>query len=52
LSQEELAERTGLSQTWISRLEKGTANPTMGTLKSLSDALSIGVQDLFEEQVA
>jgi transcriptional regulator with XRE-family HTH domain len=52
LSQEELAERTGLSQTWISRLEKGTANPTMETLKSLAEAFSIGVQELFEEQMA
>jgi transcriptional regulator with XRE-family HTH domain len=52
LSQEELAERTGLSQTWISRLEKGGGNPTMETLSILAKAFQISVCDLFEEQAA
>ena len=50
LSQEDLAERTGLSQTWISRMELGAANPTMETLNTLADGLSIRVHDLFDDQ--
>jgi transcriptional regulator with XRE-family HTH domain len=51
LSQEDLAERTGLSQTWISRLETGGANPTMETLNTLAEGLSIRLHDLFDDQV-
>jgi transcriptional regulator with XRE-family HTH domain len=50
LSQEDLAERTGLSQTWISRLEAGGANPTMETLNTLAEGLSIRLHDLFDDQ--
>jgi transcriptional regulator with XRE-family HTH domain len=49
LSQEDLAERTGLSQTWISRMEIGQANPTMETLETVAEALSIRVHDLFDD---
>jgi transcriptional regulator with XRE-family HTH domain len=49
LSQEDLAERTGLSQTWISRLEMGRANPTMETINTLAAGLSIRVHDLFDD---
>jgi transcriptional regulator with XRE-family HTH domain len=49
LSQGDLAERTGLSQTWISRLETGGANPTIETLTILAEGLSIRVHDLFED---
>ena len=50
LSQEDLAERTGLSQTWISRVEMGQANPTMETINTLAAGLSIRVHDLFDDQ--
>ncbi|MFB1487752.1 MULTISPECIES: helix-turn-helix transcriptional regulator [unclassified Thiocapsa] len=50
LSQDDLAERTGLSQTWISRLESGGANPTIETLSSIAEALEIRVHDLFNDQ--
>ena len=43
LSQVSLAERTGLSQTWISRLESGNANPTIETLVLLSNVMEISV---------
>ncbi|CRI66916.1 Uncharacterized HTH-type transcriptional regulator y4dJ [Thiocapsa sp. KS1] len=49
LSQDELAERTGLSQTWISRLELGSANPTVSTLTILAEGLQIGLHELFDE---
>lgn len=49
LSQASLAERTGLSQTWISRLESGNANPTIETLILLSNVMEISVVDLLRE---
>lgn len=52
LSQLALAERTGLSQTWISRLEQGGANPTFETLSRIADALEINVSELLIEERA
>lgn len=52
LSQACLAERTRLSQTWISRLESGNANPTIETLESLAKALDITVLDLMRGPLA
>lgn len=51
LSQVLLAQRTGLSQAWISRLESGTANPTVGTLSTLANALQVGLTELLAEQI-
>lgn len=39
LTQEELAERAGVSRTVITRLESGAANPTVGTVGRVADAL-------------
>ena len=39
LSQTELAERTGISQADISRLENGTRNPSLALLKRLATAM-------------
>lgn len=39
LTQQELAERSGVRQETISRLERGHANPTLGTLESLARVL-------------
>lgn len=49
LSQIGLAELTGLSQTWISRLEAGDGNPTVGTLKRVANALKIQLPELLAE---
>ncbi len=49
LSQEDLAALTGLSQTWISRLEKGDGNPTIETLMRVANALEINISDLLCE---
>ena len=37
LTQKELAERTGINQADISRLENGTRNPTLKLLQRLAD---------------
>ena len=39
LTQKELAEVTGIDQADISRIERGTANPSVGTLNRIAEAL-------------
>lgn len=39
LTQKDLAEKIGTTQSAISRLEKGNGNPTVSFLKKLADAL-------------
>ncbi|WP_082888036.1 helix-turn-helix domain-containing protein [Neisseria weaveri] len=46
LSQEQLAEKSGLHRTYISSLERGKRNPTIVTLNALSEALNISLSDL------
>ena len=46
LTQETLAEKSGLSQQYISGLENGLRNPTIVTLFELATALGVGHLDL------
>jgi transcriptional regulator with XRE-family HTH domain len=46
LTQEALAERAGMSQQYISDLERGKLNPTIVTLFELATALGVGVVEL------
>lgn len=39
LTQMQLSEKTGISQADISRLEKGTRNPSLALLKRLAEAM-------------
>ena len=39
ISQKELAEATGIDQSDLSKIERGVANPSVGTLKRIADAL-------------
>ncbi len=39
LTQKELAEKSGIRQSNISRIEKGVCTPTLGTLKELARGL-------------
>jgi DNA-binding XRE family transcriptional regulator len=41
MTQEQLAEATGLQQPHISRLEKGEHSPTAKTLKKIADAIGV-----------
>lgn len=41
LSQKELAERTGINQADISKLENGTRNPSLKLLKRLADGMNM-----------
>ncbi len=39
MTQKELAERTGIKQSNISRLERGTYNPSLNSLKKIAKGL-------------
>ena len=41
LTQKELAERTGINQADISKLENGTRNPSVNLLKRLADGIGM-----------
>lgn len=44
LTQAELAQRTGIDQANISRLENGTANPSLRTLKRLAAGMGMKLE--------
>ena len=46
LTQEQLAERAGLSFKFLGEVERGRGNPTLTTLGALSDALGVPLVDL------
>ncbi len=41
MTQRELADRTGINQADISKLETGNANPTLGLLKRLAEGMDM-----------
>lgn len=49
LSQEELAQRVGINQQSLSRMEKGKLAPRFERLRALAEALHCTVPDLFRE---
>ncbi|MBQ2262410.1 MAG: helix-turn-helix transcriptional regulator [Loktanella sp.] len=46
LTQEQLEERSGFSQQYLSGLERGQRNPTVITLYELSEALGVSCVEL------
>jgi transcriptional regulator with XRE-family HTH domain len=51
LSQADLAEKAGISVTFVTNIERGNNFPKAGTLCNLAKALDIGVWELFKEEV-
>ena len=47
LTQQELAERTGIAQTEISRIESGSRNPSIKVLQRLADGMGMYLQIAF-----
>lgn len=47
LSQEELAEKMGISSKYLSSIERGKENPTLDTLIKLANALKIEPSEIF-----
>lgn len=50
LTQNGLAERAGVSQTHLRRVELGYSDITVGHLQLLCDAMSISIQEFFKEE--
>ena len=48
LTQKELAERTGIAQTEISRIESGARNPSLKILQRLADGMGMVLKVSFE----
>lgn len=48
LTQEQVEERSGFSQQYLSSLERGRRNPTVITLYELAQALGVGHIELVE----
>ena len=44
ITQKELAERTGINQADISKLENGTRNPSVNLLKRLADVMGMALK--------
>lgn len=49
ISQEQLAVDGGVDRTYVSRLERGLENPTVGVLERLAASLSIEIADFFQK---
>ena len=47
MTQKELAERTGINQADISKLENGTRNPSLKLLKRLADGMDMNLSLVF-----
>lgn len=50
LTQEQLAERCGLSQQYLSGLESGRRNPTVVTLYEIAQGLGVSHVELVREE--
>jgi transcriptional regulator with XRE-family HTH domain len=48
LTQVVFGERCGFYQTYLSRVENGTANPSLNALEVIANALGLTVFELFE----
>ena len=46
LSQEELADRANIHQTYLSGVERGKRNPTVTVLQRIADARGADIEDL------
>ena len=49
LTLQDLAKKTGLALSFISQVERGVGNPTLASLKAISDALGVAVGHFFDQ---
>jgi transcriptional regulator with XRE-family HTH domain len=47
MKQDEFAEKCGFARSYMSRIETGTANPSLDAIQTLATALKVPVQELF-----
>lgn len=50
MSQETFADKCGFARSYISRIERGGANPSLDAIEVLAEALEIEVCNLFQFQ--
>lgn len=48
LSQEEIAEKVGISPNYISSIERGKANPTLDLLIAIAGVMKVTIVEFFE----
>lgn len=48
MTQIELGERCGFYQTYLSRLERGQANPTLHAMEVIANALGLSIFELWD----
>ncbi|MBI5573388.1 MAG: helix-turn-helix transcriptional regulator [Elusimicrobia bacterium] len=51
LTQENVAERTGLDWSFIGQIERGTNTPSIRTLSKIAEALNLEIGDMFPAKV-
>jgi putative transcriptional regulator len=49
LSQEAFADKCGFARSYMSRIERGRANPSLDAIETLANALKVPVRELFDE---
>jgi len=49
ISQEALADRCGLARSYMSRIERGNANPSLDAIEILAGGLKVPINRLFED---
>lgn len=49
LSQESFADKCGFARSYMSRIERGCANPSLDAIETLADGLGVTVKDLFDD---
>ena len=47
LTQEDLADRSGLDRSYIGGIERGERNPTLSVIEKIADGLGISLAELF-----
>lgn len=52
ITQEQLAEKAGLSMKHLGELERGRSNPTLSSLQALANGLGVSVATLFDYEDA
>lgn len=48
ISQEDLAFQSGIDRTFVSKIERSIANPSLKTILDIAEALDISLSDLFK----
>lgn len=49
MNQEQFAEKCGFFRTYLSRIETGSANPTLSALEVIANALGLSIFEFFEQ---